>query len=119
VKVVVLSRDLIVASRILAQASAAGHHAELVAEPPALPPAASVDLLFVNWADRLPSWADAVLAWRHAAPRPAAPRLVLYGPHTNLEAHAAARAAGLGPMWARSTLLRHLDQLLRSGANRS
>ncbi len=39
------------------------------------------------------------------------PRLILYGPHTDLVAHAAASAAGLGPMLARSKLVASLPSL--------
>jgi hypothetical protein len=112
VKVAVLSRDLILASRILGQASAAGHGAQLVADPSALPPAADLDLLFVNWADRDGSWADALVAWRGGAETASPPRVILYGPHTDLAAHAAARDAGLGPMLARSKLVAMLPVVL-------
>lgn len=82
-RVAVLSRDLILASRILGQASAAGHAGELVADPAALPVASAVDLLFVNWADRESTWADALAGWQRGAPSPG-PRVLLYGPHTDL-----------------------------------
>ena len=59
-----------------------------------------------------PGWAEQLLAWHAARPEGALPRLVLFGPHTDLEAHAAARAAGLGPMWARSKLLSEIPGLL-------
>ena len=39
-------------------------------------------------------------------------RVVVFGPHTDLEAHAAARAAGIGPMMARSKLVTSLAELL-------
>lgn len=110
-RIVVLATDLIIASRILAQASAAGHDAQLVGEPSAMPPVVSVDLLFVNWADRLPSWADDLRSWRGDAP-PSRVRVVLFGPHADLEAHADARAAGLGPMLARSKLVATLHALM-------
>jgi hypothetical protein len=42
-----------------------------------------------------------------------ASRVILFGPRTDLEAHAAARAAGLGPMWARSKVIAGLPSLLR------
>ena len=42
-----------------------------------------------------------------------AARVILFGRHTDLEAHADARAAGLGPMWARSKLVAELPQLMR------
>lgn len=107
-RVVVLSRDLIIASRILGQASSAGHDAQLVGEPSAMPPSTAVDLLFVNWADRGPEWGKKLVAWQGGG----RPRIILFGPHTDLEAHAAARAAGLGPMWARSKLVRDLSSLV-------
>lgn len=115
-RVVALSRDLIVASRIVGQATAAGHDAQLVGDLLGLPPPASVHLLFVNWADREPDWAERLNAWRTAVEAGSAPRLVVYGPHTDFEAHAAAKAAGLGPMWARSRLVSALPGLLAGGA---
>lgn len=111
-RVVALSRDLILASRILGQATAAGHVAELVGDPSGLPPASAVDLLFVNWADREPAWGDRLSTWRAGAPADSAPRVIVYGPHTDLEAHAEATAARLGPMWARSKLVADLPTLL-------
>jgi hypothetical protein len=38
--------------------------------------------------------------------------VILFGPHVDLDAHAAARDAGLGPMMARSKLLSSLGELL-------
>lgn len=111
-RIVVLSQDLILASRILGQASAAGHQAELATAASDLPLADSIDLLFVNWADRDESWADALAAWRDGATPSSRPRLILYGPHTDLDAHAAARVAGLAPMLARSKLVSDLPALL-------
>lgn len=112
-KVVVLSRDLIIASRILAEAESAGHQATRIEEVDQLDAAGPGDLLFVNWAERGPSWADALRRWCAAAPEvPSRVRLILFGPHTDLAAHEAALAAGLGPMVARSTLLRRLPTLL-------
>ena len=45
-------------------------------------------------------------------------RVVLFGPHTDLAAHGAAREAGLGPMWARSKLVAELPDLLGSDPTR-
>ncbi|MGH7419008.1 MAG: hypothetical protein ACREKB_14645, partial [Candidatus Rokuibacteriota bacterium] len=60
---------------------------------------------------RGPDWGPRIAAWRGASPgRP--PRVVLFGPHTDLDAHGAARAAGLGPMRARSALFTALPGLL-------
>ena len=54
---------------------------------------------------RQPEWTDALRGPTH-------PRVILFGQHTDLEAHADARAAGLGPMWARSKLIGTLAALL-------
>jgi hypothetical protein len=51
-------------------------------------------------------------SWCLRAPDSARPRLVVFGPHADLEAHAAAREAGIGPMLARSKLVSALPQLL-------
>jgi hypothetical protein len=113
VRIVVLSRDLIIASRILGQASATGQEAQLVSELSTIPPAESVDILFVNWADRMPDWAEDLRSWCADARPSDAPRVILFGPHTDLAAHADARAAGLGPMMARSKLVADLPSLLQ------
>ena len=47
----------------------------------------------------------------------AAGGIILFGPHTDLDAHAAAREAGLGPMRARSALVAGLpDDVMRPPA---
>jgi hypothetical protein len=66
----------------------------------------------VNWADRLPSWADDLRSWSAEARPTGAPRVILFGPHADLEAHSDARAAGLGPMLARSKLVAALQSLI-------
>ncbi len=105
--------DLITASRILEAASQARADVHRIDGPDELPDAASVDLLLVDWGDRRDDWGPRLRAWRgHAATR-----VVLFGPHTDLDAHAAARAAGLGPMWARSRLMRDLNSLVQSAQN--
>ena len=81
-----------------------------VDQPADLPAAFTVRLVLVDWAQRGPEWAKHLAAWqRNSEP---GPRVVLFGPHTDLAAHAEARAAGLGPMLARSNLLTHLDRIL-------
>lgn len=110
--VALLARDLMIASRI----AVAAEHARVpfirVEDPSALPSAASVDLLLVDWADRAPDWGARLAEWCTGAPESAAPRVILFGPHVDLEAHAAARASGLGPMVARSKLVADLPTLL-------
>ncbi len=95
--------DLMLFSRIESAASDADATLVRVDSPADLPP--DLDLVLVDWSARQPGWADALPA------RPDA-RVILFGPHTDLEAHADARAAGLGPMWARSKLLSALTGLL-------
>lgn len=95
--------DLMLFSRIESAASAAGATLVRVDSPSSLPP--DLDLVLVDWSAREPDWTDALRAL-------AGPRVILFGPHVDLDAHAAAKAAGLGPMWARSKLLTSLAGLL-------
>ncbi|MGH2540301.1 MAG: hypothetical protein ACRDGK_07250 [Actinomycetota bacterium] len=103
--------DLMLFSRIDGAAAAA--HASLIRvdAPSELAPPTSIDLVLVDWSARRSDW-DADLARWCAEATPPVPRVVLFGQHTDLVAHAAARAAGLGPMWARSRLLRELPELV-------
>jgi hypothetical protein len=94
--------DLMLYSRIDAAASAAGADLVRASSPLRLP--ADLDLVLVDWSARAPGWADALRGSRA--------RVVLFGRHTDLEAHADARAAGLGPMWARSKLVAALGELM-------
>jgi hypothetical protein len=112
VTVALLARDLMIASRIAAAAERAGVPFTRVDDPSALPPAGTVDLLFVDWGDRASDWGAGISNWCANAPESARPRVILFGPHVDLEAHAAARAAGLGPMLARSKLVADLPTLL-------
>ena len=107
-KVVLLGRDLITASRIAESLARAASELRRVEDPAELPPAESVDLLLVDWDDRRPEWGSRLTAWRTGAPDFAGPRVIVFGPHADLAAHADARAAGLGPMWARSKLFAEL-----------
>ena len=110
-RVGVLSRDLMLASRIVGQASANGHAAWKVDRIADLPPASTVDLLLVNWAERDVDWGSALDVWRSVGSQ-GGPRVIVYGPHTDLTAHAEARSAGLGPMWANSRIVSELPRLL-------
>ncbi|MBW3612619.1 MAG: hypothetical protein KY392_02020 [Chloroflexi bacterium] len=104
-KVAAVVRDLMLYSRI--ESAAASAHADLVRvdEPRSVPP--DVELVFVDWSARETSWSEPLRALRDAGVR-----VVLFGPHVDLDAHAAARDAGLGPMMARSKLITQLPQLL-------
>lgn len=111
-RVVLLGRDLITASRVLEAASRAGVEALRVDEPAELPSPGEVQVLLVDWGDRRAEWGAAIVAWCATAPALSQPRIVLFGPHVDLAAHASARASGLGPMWARSKFLAELATLL-------
>ena len=103
-KVAAVISDLLLYSRIESAASAAGASLVRVDSPADLPSNEELDLVLVDWSARQPDWAK-VLAGRDEP-------FILFGPHTDLEAHAAARTAGFGPMWARSRLLRSLGEVM-------
>ena len=104
-RVAAVVSDLMLFSRIEAAARVSGASLVRVDDPSRVP--ADVDLVLADWSARDPSWAGPFRALRDGGAR-----IVLFGPHTDLEAHADARAAGLGPMWARSRLLSRLSRLL-------
>ena len=101
-RVAAVISDLMLYSRIDSAATTAGAQLARVDTPAGLPD--ELDLVLVDWSARQPGWDSALRS------RPG-PRVVLFGRHTDLAAHAAARAAGLGPMWARSKLLTELPKL--------
>lgn len=105
-RVAAVVSDLMLFSRIESAARVAGVELARVDEPSQVPSDADLvlDLVLVDWSARRPDWTDAL----HALTG----RVILFGPHTDLEAHADARAAGLGPMWARSKLVSGLTELL-------
>ena len=82
--------------------------------PDQLPPSRDVELLVVDWGERQPDWGAAIGAWRDGAEEGRRPRIVLFGPHTDLASHRAARDTGLGPMRARSAFFVGLPDLLAS-----
>ncbi|HET8776900.1 MAG TPA: hypothetical protein VFN76_04485 [Candidatus Limnocylindria bacterium] len=102
-KVAAVVRDLMLFSRIESAARVAGSELARVDAPSDIP--ADADLVLVDWSAREPDWADALRVL-------SGPRVIVFGPHTDLEAHAAARDAGLGPMWARSRLMGQIARLL-------
>lgn len=110
-RVVVLIEDLLILSRIEGAAERAGVPLAHVHSPAQLPPAAEVDLLLVDCSAHVDTWGRELAAWRSTAPGSASPRIVAFGPHTDVAAHRALRALGLGPMWARSRLVRELPDL--------
>jgi hypothetical protein len=104
-RVAAVISDLMLYSRIESAASAAGASLVRVDSPADLTD--DLDLVLVDWSARRPDWADqlAGLAVRDT-------RVLLFGQHTDLQAHATARAAGLGPMWARSKLIAEISGLV-------
>ncbi len=102
-KVAAVVTDLMLYSRIESAARVAGVELARVDDPHHIPPDA--ELVLVDWSERGHEWARALQPTDGR-------RTVVFGPHTDLEAHADARAAGLGPMWARSKLLASLPMLL-------
>ena len=108
-RVAAVVADLMLFSRIEAAARVGDVALLRLDRPQALPADEPADLVLVDWAAREQGWTDALTALRAASPTT---RVVLFGPHTDLEAHAAATEAGLGPMWARSRLLSELPDLL-------
>ncbi|MGH2402439.1 MAG: hypothetical protein ACRDE6_06975 [Candidatus Limnocylindria bacterium] len=95
--------DLMLFSRIESAATEADATLVRVDAPADLPP--DLDLVLVDWSVRQPGWVDALKARSGA-------RIICFGQHTDLAAHAAAREAGLGPMWARSKLVTALPSLV-------
>lgn len=108
-RVAVVVRDLFIGSRILDAAARAGVELVQVDSPADLPPADDLDLLLVDWSGRSPDWGDLLDAWAAAAPAP--PRIILFGQHTDVAAHADAKRHRLGPMLARSKLVTSLSSL--------
>ena len=102
-KVAAVVTDLMLYSRIESATRVTGVELARVDAPSDVP--ADADLVLVDWSARNPEWADAL-------GRLDGPRVVLFGPHTDLAAHAAARDAGLGPMWARSKFVAELPLLV-------
>jgi hypothetical protein len=109
--VAIVARDLIIATRIGEAAADLGHEVVRVDDPADLPPAAEGLVAFVDWGSRRPGWGASLSAWLASA-EPTRPRLVVFGPHTDVEAHRAARSAGIGPMVARSKLVTSLAAFL-------
>ena len=106
-RVAAVISDLMFYSRIESAAMAADADLMRVDSPADVP--ADVGLVLVDWSARQPGWADALRALRSAGAR-----VLLFGPHVDLDAHAAARDAGLGPMIARSKLAASLGVFFRT-----
>ena len=111
-KVIVVSRDLIFASRIAAIAAEAGVQDERVDEPGAVL-ATNRDVVILEWDDRGPQWAGALAAWT-ATPddRQAGPRVIAAVSHRDPAGIREAKAAGVRHVVARSGLAALLRSFL-------
>jgi hypothetical protein len=112
-RIVLVSPDLLISSRIAAIVESGRGSLLRIDNPAPFGVMDEVDLVLVDWAHRGPDWGKQLNAWRAAA---MLPRMIVFGPHTDLDAHEAARSAGLGPMWARSRLIRVLPEILANAA---
>jgi len=108
---VLISRELLVATRIADAFAAAGRDLRRLDQPSQLNGLDGVSLVLVDWDQREAGWAEELAAWvgRHQGAE--APDVILFGPHADLAAHADAKASGLGPMRARSKLFADLGSL--------
>lgn len=109
-QIAIVGSDLIAATRILEAAVQGGFTAVRVDRPDDLPSPEDVVVAVVDWSSRDESWGATLRAWRGDGP--GVPRVLLYGFHTDLGAHADARQHQLGPMVARSRLFSSLPELL-------
>jgi hypothetical protein len=105
-KVAAVVTDLMLYSRIESAARVAGVELARVDTPHRIP--SDAELVLVDWSGRRPDWGGALQAI-------VGRRIIAFGPHTDLQAHADARAAGVGPMWARSKLVADLPELFAPG----
>jgi hypothetical protein len=112
-------RDLLFAVRISDAAARAGVVLQRVDRPRDLPDPATLQIVFVDWADRAPGWGEQLRECRDAAGQADRPRLVLFGSHLDLDAHDEARRLGIGPVMARSRFVDRVDELLATARRTS
>ena len=111
-RAVLVGTDLLLFSRVYEAATAAGTQIDRLDGVDQLPPAEDVDIVLVDWSERDDEWGPLLRSWAEHVAAEQRPRIVLFGPHVDLQAHTAARDAGLGPMLARSKLVARLADLL-------
>jgi hypothetical protein len=107
VRVAAVVTDLMLYSRIESAARVAGVELARVDTPYDVP--LDAELVLVDWSARGADWTQPLQGLTGR-------RVILFGPHVDLDAHGAARRAGLGPMWARSRLLSTLPELFGADA---
>ena len=72
--------------------------------------------MIVDWNERRPDWGERLRRWRESAEERHAPRLVLFGSHVDLDAHADAKLHGIGPVMARSRFVDALASIVSGRA---
>ena len=110
--VALVGRDLLFGSRIADLVARSGRPFIRVDGPEDLPDPEALAVVLVDMSDRGRDWEDRLRAWYAASADIAAPRVILFGSHKDLAAHAAARTLGHGPMWGRSRILADLPKVL-------
>lgn len=108
-RVCALAPDLIAASRIQDAVERLGDDFGRLTKIEELPGPETVDLLVVDWGMREPGWGRRLADWRATEPRV---RVLLFGPHSDKDAHRAAAVHHLGPVIARSAFFKRLNDLL-------
>ncbi|HEX6655386.1 MAG TPA: hypothetical protein VF153_04150 [Candidatus Limnocylindria bacterium] len=109
--VALVGRDLLFGSRVADLVARSGRQFLRVDDPSMLPAAKTLSVVLVDWTERAPDWEKGLRDW-YSASDGAQPRLILFGSHKDLTAHAAARSLGHGPMWGRSKVLADLPKVL-------
>ena len=100
------------AARIIDAAARARVEVRLLSDPAALPSPDEVSLLLVDWNDRREAWGEELTRWVRSGGDAVVPRLVLFGSHTDLAAHAEAKRHGIGPVMARSAFVTRLGEII-------
>lgn len=113
--IAVVTPDLIFASRVeeMVRAHDRLRQDRAVARIPApkdLPNKPMAELLIVDWGSRDAGWATDLRGWLDRVEP--IPKVVLFGPHRDLQGMREARAIGLGAVLARSQLVPTLSRLL-------
>ena len=109
--VALVGRDLLFGSRVADLVARSGRQFLRFDDPSMLPAADRLSIVLVDWSERTPDWEEELRAWYRAGDG-ALPRIILFGSHKDLTAHAAARSLGHGPMWGRSRILSDLPKVL-------
>ena len=108
-RVYALAPDLISASRIQDAVERLGDEFARLTTIQDLPDPGGIDLLLVDWGMREAGWGFQLSA---RAIRDPQVQILLFGPHADKDAHAAAAIHHLGPVMARSSFFQRLDYLL-------